>query len=326
VPEVMTKRVHVAVGVIENARGEIFIAQRAAEAHQGGLWEFPGGKLEPGETTPQALARELREELAIEVHACRPLIQIRHEYPDKAVLLDVYRVTQFSGVPRGNEGQPVRWVAPAQLTEYEFPAANRPIIKAVELTEILPISGTFGSAAELARGLLSWSRQGITRGIVRAAEQQLADSTLIAQTLAVSRKLNLALQINCSPQAFTRWQAAAINSPLGLHLNSHQLRLHATRPIARDVLLGASCHSVEELELARQLEVDYALLSPVLATQSHPQAQPLGWDTLARWLEPIKFPVYALGGMTAAHLRQAQTRGAQGIAGIGAWWSVAGNS
>ena len=127
----MKKRVHVAVGVISDGGANILIAKRAQHLHQGGLWEFPGGKVEAGETVEQALRRELLEELAIEVTAQQPLLVIEHDYPDKAVFLDVWWVSAFSGEPQAREGQPLRWAAAASLDEFEFPAANAPIIAAV---------------------------------------------------------------------------------------------------------------------------------------------------------------------------------------------------
>ncbi len=122
------KRVHVAVGVIENGQDEILISLRGASQHQAGKWEFPGGKVEEGEAVGKALARELREELGIEVLACSPLMTVSHDYADKAVLLDVWRVTAFMGEPQGLEGQPVRWVPRHALADYEFPEANTPIM------------------------------------------------------------------------------------------------------------------------------------------------------------------------------------------------------
>lgn len=125
------KRIRVAVGVIENNQDEIFICQRTGGQHQAGKWEYPGGKVEAGETTPQALARELAEEIGIAVEQCVPLLQIEHDYPDKSVLLDVWRVTAFAGAPYGREGQPARWVARHALLEFEFPEANLPITEKV---------------------------------------------------------------------------------------------------------------------------------------------------------------------------------------------------
>lgn len=130
---VASKRVHVAVGVIYNPQGQILIARRHDDAHQGGLWEFPGGKVESGESVCDALARELHEELGIVVQtsSCTQLFEIRHDYTDKVVLLDVWKVVKFDGEALGKEGQPLRWVEPETLSEYAFPAANKAIIDAI---------------------------------------------------------------------------------------------------------------------------------------------------------------------------------------------------
>lgn len=127
----LCKRVHVAVGVVCDAMGRILVSQRPAHVHQGGLWEFPGGKVEAGESVQQALTRELDEELAIQVMACVPLLEIAHDYTDKSVLLDVWWVDQFSGEPHGREGQPWQWMEVAALSALTFPEANQPIIAAI---------------------------------------------------------------------------------------------------------------------------------------------------------------------------------------------------
>jgi 8-oxo-dGTP diphosphatase len=122
-------RVYVAVGVIVDADGQrVLLAKRLAHVHQGDLWEFPGGKVEPGETSSQALARELREELAIEVVCCSPLLEVVHDYADKSVLLDVWQISRFTGQAQGREGQQLCWVAIENLHQFTFPAANRSIV------------------------------------------------------------------------------------------------------------------------------------------------------------------------------------------------------
>ena len=126
------KRVHVAVGVIVDDRRNILLTRRPDHVHQGGLWEFPGGKVEDDEDLASALSRELREELDIEPLDTSPLIEIRHDYNDKSVLLDVHVVWQFQGEPKGLEGQPMAWVPVARLQDYAFPAANEPIIPAIK--------------------------------------------------------------------------------------------------------------------------------------------------------------------------------------------------
>ena len=123
--------VHVAVGVILDADNHVLITRRARDAHQGGLWEFPGGKVEAHETPLAALARELREELGIAIGRTSALLDIRHDYGDKTVLLDVYVVWGFAGVAQGLEGQPLAWVTPLELSDYAFPEANVPIVVAI---------------------------------------------------------------------------------------------------------------------------------------------------------------------------------------------------
>lgn len=126
----MNQTIHVAVAVIvhQNDSNKILIAKRPERVHKGGLWEFPGGKVEQGEHVFEALARELEEELAIFVLQAEPFINIQHDYPEKFVLLDVWKVTEFSGDAKGNEGQAIEWVSVSQLNEYVFPEANKTII------------------------------------------------------------------------------------------------------------------------------------------------------------------------------------------------------
>ncbi len=123
--------VHVAVGVILDADRNILLTRRHDHLHQGGLWEFPGGKVGVGENVSTALSRELREELDITPVNVSPLIEIHHDYGDKSVLLDVHVVWEFSGEPRGLEGQPMVWVSADELSDYKFPAANKPIVAAI---------------------------------------------------------------------------------------------------------------------------------------------------------------------------------------------------
>ncbi len=120
--------IHVAVGIVIDASGAVLVTQRPDHVHQGGLWEFPGGKVEAGETVEAALRRELHEELGIAVQAAEPLLQVRHAYPDQSVLLDVWRVTVYHGEARGREGQPLVWMPPAGMADFAFPAADGPII------------------------------------------------------------------------------------------------------------------------------------------------------------------------------------------------------
>lgn len=127
----MPDTVHVAAGVILDACDQVLLALRPAHKHQGGLWEFPGGKVEAGETVEQALVRELLEELNLNVLACEPFLLTEYDYGDKQVRLDVWLVTQHAGQPEGREGQRLDWVAIAELPRRAFPAANLPIVEAL---------------------------------------------------------------------------------------------------------------------------------------------------------------------------------------------------
>ncbi|MBF7072053.1 8-oxo-dGTP diphosphatase MutT [Glaciecola sp. MH2013] len=121
------KQIHVAVGVVKKD-SKYFVCKRAAHQHQGGKWEFPGGKVERGESVEQALKRELEEEIGIALTHSSPLIEIAHEYPDKHVLLSVLLVDSFDGQPYGKEGQIHSWVSQAELEELDFPEANKAIV------------------------------------------------------------------------------------------------------------------------------------------------------------------------------------------------------
>ena len=313
------KRVHVAAAVIRGQDGRILLAKRPDHLHQGGLWEFPGGKVESGETVRAALARELKEELGIELQSARPLIKVRHDYPDKQVLLDVWEVSSFSGEPHGAEGQPLSWAAPRELGNYQFPAANLPIVAAARLPEHYLITPEALEPAELLQGV----REALARGtrLIQLRAPNMFD--------AQYRDLAVDIQGLCAGKA-----QLMLKGPLewlgdfpaaGWHITAEQLRKYADkgRPFPRERWLAASCHSAEELALAEQMGVDFVTLSPLQATQTHPEAEPLGWEQAAQWLETFNRPVYLLGGVGPEHLDRAWQIGAQGVAGIRAFWPQA---
>ena len=320
---IVSRVVHVAVGVIvgrhgvsAEEQGAILIAKRPDKTHQGGLWEFPGGKVEQGETLFDALKRELEEELAIDITATEPLIKIRHDYGDKVVLLDVHKVTEFSGQPQGNEGQPIRWVTPSSLHEYDFPAANRPIITAINLPQRLLITGDFADPNDFLARIESALQNGI-RMVQLRLQKSDAIQTLVGSVAEICNRYSAKLIINTSPQVFADLSAP---SNVGLHLNSSQLLSCNTRPVKGSILLGASCHSEDEIKHAHKIGVDYICLSPVLATSSHQGQDGIGWERFRSLVDGASIPVFALGGMTETALAVALENGAQGIAAISEWW------
>ncbi len=307
-----THVLHVAVGVIRNHKGEILIARRHEQSHQGGLWEFPGGKVESLETVEQALTRELREELAIEVETAVPLITLRHDYPDLSVFLDVWRVDAFGGEPEGMQGQPILWVAAEELPKFSFPDANKPIVAAARLPEFYPIvDGRLDEEEKLFRQLGQLCRSGYRLAQWRVrAEDEAAYVELARCAVEFCRPHGMELLLNTDPD----WALQA--GAAGVHLNSRRLSALSKRPLPEHFWVAASCHGPEQIRQSERIGADFAVLSPVLATPSHPDAMPLGWELFGAWVEAASLPVYALGGMARIHLAEARRRGAQGIAGI----------
>lgn len=307
--------VHVAVGVVRNSSGQVLIARRAAHQHQGNLWEFPGGKVEVGETCHNALVRELKEELGIDVLETRSLIQIEHHYSDKSVLLDVCYVTDFRGNAYGREGQPLRWVEPKDLSQYDFPAANKPILHAVNLPECMAISEgstdqdvfEFGLQAALKRGA------GMLMLRFKSDSESCWERCL---EYAQAHHASLPVVVNSATLDEALWCQLP-----GLHLTGTHLDQQASRPVPASVLLGASCHSAAQIDRANEIGVDYITLSPVLATASHPGEPALGWERFGELVRLARCPVYALGGLTAAHVSLSQACGGQGIAAIRYFWN-----
>ena len=315
----MSSLIHVVAAALVDAEGRVLLSRRHQHSHQGGLWEFPGGKREGGEPVDAALARELDEELGIEILASRPWIRITHNYPDRSVMLDVYRVDAWDGEPHGREGQPLAWVAPDALPDYPMPAADVPIVSALKLPSLYAITppqvrdpAAFLTAldASLANGvrLLQLRLFGLDHDALLA---------LGRDACALARRHSARVLLNGD------WQTADAIGADGLHLSSRELLRHETRPLDAGLLLGASCHTAADLAHAALIGADFALLSPVLPTRSHPDADPLGWERFGELANAATLPVYALGGMHPGLLDEAWLHGGQGIAAIRGLWADA---
>ena len=308
---------HVAVAVIRNRYGDILIARRHDHLHQGGKWEFPGGKVEYHETVQTALQRELHEELGIEVHAAQPLIRIPHEYPDLSILLDVWSVERFSGEPFGREGQPVEWVTPTELSARQLPTASRSIVTAVRLPDTYlitpePSAGDFDGFLDQLEIALA---DGIRLVQLRAKYlDRRSHAELARRAFALTQRYSAALLLNVAPA----WLADAECD--GLHLSSAHLAQCKVRPNSAEKWLAASCHTPDELEDALRIGVDFVVISPVLHTQTHPGAQTLGWEGFTTLVAQCRVPAYALGGMSLQDVGKARSQGGQGIAAIRAVW------
>lgn len=306
-----SKALHVAVGVIRDGDGNILLTQRAKHAYQGGLWEFPGGKLKGDETVPQALQRELFEEVGISVRTARPLIKINHQYPDLRVLLDVWQVNDFSGIAQACEGQAMRWVRPAQLKQFTFPAANLPIVTAARLPDRYAILEGC-SHAEVMHNLERILQTGISVLQIRIKSLPTSERQAVCTSvLARCKQQNITTLLN-SDLAISTLAAD------GIHLSSRELLGLTSRPSTWE-WVAASCHNLAELKHAERIGVDFVVLAPILPTATHPDANPLGWETLAKLTNTCNLPVYALGGLELTDLNRGLEAGAQGIAGISAF-------
>lgn len=307
--------IHVAVAAIEDDQGRILISRRPDHLHQGGYWEFPGGKLEPGESLDRALRREIREELGLQVTGHRPLIRFTHAYPDRSVLLDVHRVTAFHGTAQGLEGQELAWVQPIALLDYSLLPADRPIVTAVQLPDRYLITPEPEDVprflAQLERSLSGEIR------LVQLRAKTLSEAALHAlarEVLQLCRQHDTRLLLNGAIGLAEELDAD------GVHLTSRQLMMLEKRPLDSQRLIAASCHTVEELAQARKLGLDFAVLSPVLPTASHLEVCPMGWEEFAGMVDGMPLPVYALGGLRHDHIDTSWEHGAQGIAGISGLW------
>lgn len=310
-----TRAIDVVAGVITDARGRILLARRTEGRDLAGLWEFPGGKCEPGESPEAALARELREELGIEVELGASLITVPQQYPHKRLRLDVRRIASWRGSIKGHEGQALAWVPPHKLASYAMPPADIPVVAALLQPDRYLVTPEPGADDAAWLGALE-----------RALAVGLRRVQLRARTLDPSRWRALAGEAvwRCrkhDAEVLLNGDAVlATELGIGLHLRASQLRAIDRRPMPADVAVAASCHDIEELRQAELLGCDFAVLGPVNATASHPGAAQLGWSGFATLREQVSLPIYAIGGMTQADIAIARTHGAQGIAAIRSIW------
>ncbi|MFP5348536.1 MAG: Nudix family hydrolase [Gammaproteobacteria bacterium] len=308
---------HVVAGLIWDGT-RVFITRRHAAAHQGDLWEFPGGKLGAGEEPQQGLARELHEELGITVRSAEPYAKVHYVYPERAVLLDVWRVTAYDGVAHGREGQAACWRDVTALRPSDFPLADRPIVRRLQLPRLYAISNA--AAVGLDAFTISLERA-LDAGLrlVQLREPALDVDAYCAyarKLAALCHRYGAKLLINADPALLAACEAD------GVQLSARRLASLAARPIEANLLLGASCHNRAELALAQAIEVDFALLSPVEPTPSHPHAIALGWDAFQQLCATTHLPVYALGGLATSDVGRARQAGAIGVAAIRGVWEA----
>ncbi len=304
----LQKKTEVAVAVIKHEDGRVLFAKRPPGTDCAGEWEFPGGKIEVGESPRQALEREIQEELSITITRARPWITLSHNYPHAYVLLHFFVVTGWSGKEHGEEGQELSWQNLSELTISPLLAANGPVIRSLLLPDIYAIS----CAAELGEDyFMERLHAAIPEGLQLLQIREKSYSSCQLKRL-VDKILPLAVPAGVKMLINSSMPKEQHKRFSGLHLTSHHLMSLESRPDFE--LVAASCHNRKELEQAIKLQLDFAVLSPVSQTPSHPDAQPLGLEGMQQIIADCPIPVYALGGMSRKQLDTIQSHGAHGIA------------
>ncbi|MCC2597615.1 Nudix family hydrolase [Pusillimonas sp. MFBS29] len=312
--------IEVAAGLITQPDGSLLLAQRPADKPWPGWWELPGGKIEPGETTLQALARELKEELDIVVTEATPWVTYTHEYPKNIVRLAFCRVTAWDGEPTGVEGQELAWVnLHAPLNVGPLLPATEPPLRWIRLPDRYLLT-SIGNSQGL-DGFLATLKQALEHGLklVQFREPGWADGeaalhAAFGQVVRLCHEYGARCLVNsCHPEHW--WPQAD-----GVHLRAADAVALAdggtTIKDQIEGLLAVSAHSATELDAARTLSADFAVLGHVLDTPSHPGEPGMGWAQFAALISDAGLPVFAIGGQSADTLEVAREHGAHGLAGI----------
>jgi 8-oxo-dGTP diphosphatase len=303
----VTKITEVAAAVIERPdEGVFLLAQRPEGKPYPGYWEFPGVKIEAGESVAAALARELKEELGIEVDESTPWITRVYAYTHATVRLHFRRVASWRGEPRPLEDQAIRWQHVDAPDVSPMLPANAPVLAALAL----PAGMVVSDAARM--GIDEWIRGLAQRALGEKLLVQIREKGMDRQKLQHVLSRALARSSGSGSRCVVNSDCGALPQCDGVHLTARALMEASPRPAGS--LVGASCHDGRELDQAVKLGLDYAVLGPVKETPSHPGARAMGWDEFATLVADRPMPVYAIGGLGRADLPEARRRGAHGVA------------
>ena len=314
-PSELNAPIHVVAGVLRDTRGRILLARRTEGRDLAGAWEFPGGKVEPRESPDEALARELFEELGIRIGNIEPLICVPQRYANKSIVLDVYTVQSYTGKPKGREKQALAWSPLEKLGSYPIPPADKPVVAALTLPNLLAITPEF---------------YGDKNSYLSCIEQQLVSGVRLIQlrckSLSTQKLKELAIDVRtlCQEHKGTLFinedieLAKILDCPV--HLKSSQLMQNDISIILSGYPFSSACHNVEELKKAESMAALFAVTGPVLKTNSHPDAEGIGWTRFAKMRNDVSLPIFALGGLGVNDISDARQHGAQGVAGIRQFW------
>ena len=307
--------IDVAAAILIRPDGSVLLAQRPEGKVYAGYWEFPGGKVEPGESLRAALDRELVEELGVRPERAYPWVTQTFAYPHATVRLHFFRVTAWQGEPHGRENQRFAWSMPGRYGLEPMLPANTPLLEALAI----PFEYGISNAADVGeRAFLAALDRRLAGGLrlVQIRDKQLPADTrerLVREALVRVRRFEGARLLVNGDEGLARRAGAD-----GVHFTAGQLAaLHARPDIA---LCGASAHTAAELTHAASLGLDFIVLGPVKPTPTHPGAATLGWEGFGALAADCAIPTFALGGLVRADLETAWTHCAHGIAMVrGAW-------
>jgi 8-oxo-dGTP diphosphatase len=310
--------VDAAVAILLREDGYVLLGQRPEGKSWAGWWEFPGGKIEEGESAVEALQREMQEELGTSAIEVYPWLTRRFDYPERSVKLHFFIVRKWTDEPHGREGQQLSWQKPDALSVGPMLPANEPILGALRLPPLYAITNVAETEEMI---FLQQLKAALDSGLrlIQVREKQLgaAELKIFAQkVIALAKPYGAKTLINADIALARELDAD------GAHLSAGQLMQLQSRP--EGMLCSASCHNAAELAQAEKLALDFVVLSPVMSTRSHPGAEPLGWQEFSRLIEDYSIPVYALGGLQVQDLIPAWNNGAHGIAMQRAVWIAKG--
>ena len=297
--------IDVAAAVLLRADGSFLLAQRPAGKVYAGYWEFPGGKVEPGEPPAQALARELHEELGIDIGEPYPWLTRAFTYPHGTVCLRFYRVLSWKNEPHPREDQAIAWQTPGAPKAAPMLPANAPVLASLAL----PVEYAITDAARLGSAEMLARLERRLAGGLKLLQIREPDLGEEARRLFTQQALGLARSYGCKVLVKSPFPGAD-----GIHFTAAELMRLGARP--KDGLAAASCHTRAELDRAMALELDFAVLGPV-----RDKSPALGWEGFAELARGASIPVYAIGGLSPADREAAWRAGAHGLAMIRAAWA-----
>jgi 8-oxo-dGTP diphosphatase len=311
----MSKIVDVAAAILLRPDGSFLLAQRPDRTVYAGYWEFPGGKVEADETPQQALARELHEEIGIDIERADPWLVRTFVYPHATVRLHFFRVQRWTGEIHGREGQALAWQQPGGADVQPMLPANTPVLRALALPAEYAISNAAESGAAV---FLAALERRLSEGLklLQLREKSMAPTAFAAlatKAIDLAHRAGARVLINGSVE-----DARTLGAD-GVQLNALALAQSSMRPDFE--LVGASIHSVEELRRAEELGADFAVLGSLRHTPTHPEGLVLGWEGFAAIAREAAIPVYVIGGLKPADMQDAWAHGAQGLAMIRGSWA-----